>query len=56
MPAKIVLNGAESAEFTKELLADILGFEELADVTIDLHDVDAELKVIATFLTSTRSA
>lgn len=42
MPPKIVLNGAGSAEFTKELLADILGFEELADVTIALHDVNAE--------------
>ena len=42
MSSKIVLNGAGSAEFTKELLADILGFEELADVTIALHDVNAE--------------
>ena len=37
MSSKIVLNGAGSAEFTKELLADILGFEELADVTIALR-------------------
>ena len=42
MSSKIVLNGAGSVEFTKELLADILGFEELADVTIALHDVSAE--------------
>ncbi|HEY2966326.1 MAG TPA: alpha-glucosidase/alpha-galactosidase [Actinomycetota bacterium] len=42
MPPKIVLNGAGSAEFTKELLADILGFEELADATIVLHDVNPE--------------
>jgi len=42
MPPKIVLNGAGSVEFTKELLADILGFEELADVTIALHDVNPE--------------
>jgi alpha-galactosidase len=42
MSPKIVLNGAGSAEFTKELLADILGFEELADVTIALHDVNPE--------------
>jgi alpha-galactosidase len=42
MPPKIVLNGAGSAEFTKELMADILGFEELADATIALHDVSAD--------------
>jgi alpha-galactosidase len=39
---KIVLNGAGSAEFTKELLADILGFDELAGSTIALLDVDSE--------------
>lgn len=39
---KIMLNGAGSAEFTKELLADILGFEELAGATIALFDVDGE--------------
>src|SRR5215469_2302866 len=39
---KIVLNGAGSAEFTKELLADILGFEELAGSTIALFDVNRE--------------
>ena len=39
---KIVLNGAGSAEFTKELLADILGFEELAGSTIALFDVNGE--------------
>ena len=37
---KIVLNGAGSVEFTKELLADILGFDELAGSTIALFDVD----------------
>jgi alpha-galactosidase len=42
VPPRIVLNGAGSAEFTKELLADILGFEELAGATIALHDVSAE--------------
>lgn len=42
MPPKIVLNGAGSAEFTKELIADILGFEELAAATIALHDVNEE--------------
>jgi alpha-galactosidase len=39
---KIVFNGAGSAEFTKELLADILGFEALAGSTIALFDVDRE--------------
>jgi alpha-galactosidase len=39
---KIVFNGAGSAEFTKELLADILGFEALAGCTIALFDVDRE--------------
>jgi alpha-galactosidase len=42
MPPKIVLNGAGSVEFTKELLADILGFDELAGATIALHDVSPE--------------
>ena len=40
--AKIVLNGAGSVEFTKELLADILGFEDLAGCTIALFDVNSE--------------
>jgi alpha-galactosidase len=39
---KIVLNGAGSVEFTKELLADILGFEDLAGSTIALFDVNGE--------------
>ncbi len=39
---KIVLNGAGSVEFTKELLADILGFEDLAGSTIALFDVNSE--------------
>jgi alpha-galactosidase len=39
---KIVLNGAGSVEFTKELLADVLGFEELSGATIALHDVSEE--------------
>ena len=40
--AKIVLNGAGSVEFTKELLADILSFDELAESTIALFDTDGE--------------
>jgi alpha-galactosidase len=39
---KIVFNGAGSAEFTRELLADILGFEDLAGSTIALFDVNSE--------------
>ncbi len=39
---KIVLNGAGSVEFTKDLLADILGFEDLAGSTIALFDVNGE--------------
>jgi alpha-galactosidase len=39
---KIVLNGAGSVEFTKELLADILGFDDLAGSTIALFDTSGE--------------
>lgn len=39
---KIVFNGAGSAEFTQELLADILGYEELRASTIALFDVNPE--------------
>ena len=39
---KIVLNGAGSVEFTKELLADILGFDDLAGSTIALYDTSGE--------------
>lgn len=39
---KIVFNGAGSVEFTKELLADILGFDALAGSTIALFDVNRE--------------
>ena len=39
---KIVLNGAGSVEFTQELLAGILRFEDLAGSTIALYDVNSE--------------
>jgi alpha-galactosidase len=39
---KIMFNGAGSVTFTQELVADILGYEELADATIALYDIDAE--------------
>ncbi len=39
---RIAFIGAGSVTFTKNLLGDILGFEELADATIALHDIDQE--------------
>jgi alpha-galactosidase len=38
----ITFLGAGSVVFTRELLADILTFEELRDVTLSLHDIDPE--------------
>jgi alpha-galactosidase len=38
----IAFLGAGSVVFTRELLADILSFDELRDVTLALHDIDAE--------------
>jgi alpha-galactosidase len=38
---KIAFIGAGSVEFTKNLLGDILSFEELSDAHICLHDIDA---------------
>jgi alpha-galactosidase len=38
----IVLLGAGSVVFTRELLTDILGFSELAQARIVLHDIDPE--------------
>lgn len=38
----IVIIGAGSAVFTRELLGDILTFDELRDVRIVLHDIDDE--------------
>ncbi|MFG1710926.1 alpha-galactosidase [Nonomuraea sp. M3C6] len=40
--ARIVLVGAGSITFAKNLLSDILTFPELAESTIVLHDIDAE--------------
>jgi alpha-galactosidase len=39
---KIVFVGAGSVVFTQALLADLLGFPELADARIALHDIDPE--------------
>ena len=38
----IAFLGAGSVVFTRELLADILSFDELQGVTLALHDIDAE--------------
>ena len=38
----ITFLGAGSVEFTRDLLADLLRFEELADVEVRLHDIDAD--------------
>ena len=38
----IAFLGAGSVVFTRELLADILSFDELRGVTLALHDIDAE--------------
>jgi alpha-galactosidase len=38
----IVIIGAGSVEFTRELLGDILSFPELGSVRVVLHDIDAE--------------
>ena len=40
--ARIVFLGAGSTVFARNLLGDILGYEELADSEIVLHDIDAE--------------
>ena len=42
MSAKIAFIGAGSVVFTKNLLGDILGYPELRDVEIALHDIDAD--------------
>lgn len=39
---RIVLIGAGSVEFTRNLLGDILSYPELADAQIVLHDIDAD--------------
>ena len=38
----IAFIGAGSVEFTRDLLADLLSFDELADVEVRLHDIDPE--------------
>ena len=45
--ASVAFMGAGSVEFTRQLLADLLRFPELADIEIRLHDIDAERLGIA---------
>lgn len=42
MKPTVVIIGAGSVEFTRELLGDILSFPELRSVRVVLHDIDAE--------------
>ncbi|MGW4096704.1 alpha-galactosidase [Mycobacterium sp. NPDC004974] len=42
MSPTIVIIGAGSVEFTRELLGDILSFPELRSIRIVLHDIDSE--------------
>src|SRR5262245_8995602 len=44
---RIVLVGAGSVEFTRNLLGDILSYPALADATIVLHDIDADRRATA---------
>ncbi len=39
---KICFVGAGSVEFTGMLIADILAYDDLREVTISLHDIDSE--------------
>ena len=39
---RIAFVGAGSVEFTGTLIADILGYPELREATISLHDIDPE--------------
>src|ERR1041384_8698625 len=39
---RIAFIGAGSVEFTRDLLGDLLGFTELRDLEVALHDIDPE--------------
>jgi alpha-galactosidase len=45
---KVAFIGAGSVQFTRELLGDLLSFDELADTHFALHDIDAERLETAT--------
>ncbi|MUL83021.1 MULTISPECIES: alpha-galactosidase [unclassified Mycolicibacterium] len=51
MKPTIVIVGAGSVEFTRELLGDILSFPELGSVRVVLHDIDAERLATAEAIT-----
>ncbi|MGZ6779289.1 MAG: family 4 glycosyl hydrolase, partial [Mycobacterium sp.] len=42
MKPTVVIIGAGSVEFTRELLGDILSFPELSSTRVVLHDIDAQ--------------
>ena len=54
--AVITFLGAGSVVFTRELLADLLGFAELRDVTLSLHDIDPERLATAEAIARATSA
>jgi alpha-galactosidase len=52
----ITFLGAGSVVFTRELLGDILGFDDLGPLRIALHDIDAERLETAVAITSATSS
>ena len=52
----IVFLGAGSVVFTRELVGDLLGFAELADARIVLHDIDPERLEVAEAITRSTAA
>jgi len=55
MKPTIVIIGAGSVEFTRELLGDILSFPELGPVRVVLHDIDVERLETAEAIAHARS-
>ena len=45
--AQVTFIGAGSVEFTRQLVADLLGFSELAGLSIVLHDIDPDRLAVA---------
>src|SRR5690349_7897351 len=56
MKPTIVIIGAGSVEFTRELMGDILSFPELKAVRVVLHDIDAERLETAEAITRATAA
>ena len=44
---RVAFLGAGSVVFTRQLLADLLGFAEFADLHVSLHDIDADRLAVA---------